>query len=308
MVRYRFIFLVFLLLSPVTLNAMEGVFWQPQNRDLNISDAKWQALMHDVRKTGFDTLIVQWTGYGDSFSTLEDRKKLQEKIYAAKQAGLNLILGLYMDPEFFERQKQPAAALQNYLDKLRVLDIKHLQLLQEELLIEPDGWYLSAEIDDFQWREQSARSLMLKWLKDTRVQIEKHSEQPVYISSFFVGNMTPKAYAGLLRKIQEEGLKVWVQDGSGVNKLTETQRSLYINNIFDCIDKRNNAADGIIYEVFMADVNKQFNALPKPIDELNKLLTNESFCTSKRALFSLRYLPISAGVLNYDVNQSSNKE
>lgn len=302
MKKLRSLCFLFLLLSPLSLNAMNGIIWQPQDQDLSIADSKWHALMHEVRQAGFDTFVLQWTRYGDSFSTPERREQLKKKVESAREAGLKLILGLYMDPEFFDRQKQPAMALSNYLNRLRVLDIKQVQLWQEELKVEPDGWYISAEIDDLNWRDESVRQLMLKWLKDTRNQIKKHSIQPVYISTFFVGNMTPISYRDLLTEIQAEGLRVWIQDGSGVNNLTVNQRALYLNTAFKCPNLDRAAASGIVYELFTIQTDEAFSALPKSETELKKRLALDKKCPNERLYFSLRYLPISEGILKYGVN------
>lgn len=298
----RCILLVFLMISPLSLHAMTAVYWQPQDRDLEVSDANWQTLMQRVRKAGFDTLVVQWTRYGDSFSTQENIERLRQKVSGAQHAGLKIILGLYMDPEFFNRQKQPPAALINYLDRLRVFDAKQLQLWQDELKIKPDGWYISAEIDDLNWREQSVRQLMLQWLRDTSNHIKQHTNKPVYISSFFVGNMAPAAYRTLLEEIQTQGLNVWVQDGRGVNKLTENQIKLYLDTVFACPDQGVSAASGIVYEMFNTTSEQTFNAIAKPAADINALLEQDKSCPNQRLYFSLRYLPMSAGILEYRVN------
>ena len=288
------LFVLFVLLTPLSLHAMNGIIWQPHDKDLAIPDVKWQALMHDVRKEDFDTFVVQWTRYGDSFSTKESQKQLQEKIAAARKAGLKLIIGLYMDPEFFELQQQPAVALDNYLNRLRVLDVAQVKLWQTLLQTEPEGWYISAEIDDLNWRDSAMRTLMLIWLTNTRHQIKQYSKQPVYISSFFTGQMTPASYGGLLTEMQAVGLKVWLQDGSGVNRLTAKQRDLYLSNT---------AASGIIYELFTMQASETFSASAKSAVELKSLFAHRPNYPDERLYFSLRYLPISAGVLEIDASE-----
>lgn len=297
MYKLRFFFsllLLSLLLKPVSLHAMNGIIWQPHDKDLAISDMGWQTLMHKVRLEGFDTFVVQWTRHGDSFSTPERREELQKKIESAREAGLKIILGLYMDPEFFDRQKQPAMALSNYLNRLRALDITQVQIWQSALSVAPDGWYISAEIDDFNWRDKALRQLMLTWLQETKNQIKKHSVLPVYISSFFTGKMTPASYGALVAEMQAIGFRVWVQDGSGVNTLTANQRELYLSHI---------AASGIVYELFTIKPGEQFSASAKSDREIKRLLAHRSGSFEDRLYFSLRYLPISAGVLEIAGNE-----
>lgn len=53
---------------------MKGIIWQPQNRDSQITDApSGRGLMSQLRLQGFDTLVLQWTRYGDAFTQPEQR-------------------------------------------------------------------------------------------------------------------------------------------------------------------------------------------------------------------------------------------
>lgn len=72
----------------------------------------------------------------------------------------------------------------------------------------------------------------------------------MYISSFFAGHMTPESYGRMLTEIHKLGLQVWVQDGLGVNTLTEPERALYLNFSAGC--QSLTPAQGIVYELFRA--------------------------------------------------------
>ncbi len=71
--------------------------------------------MSQLRFQGFDTLVLQWTRYGDAFTQPEQRTLLFKRAAAAQQTGLKLIVGLNANPEFFMHQKQSSAALESYL-------------------------------------------------------------------------------------------------------------------------------------------------------------------------------------------------
>ncbi|WP_202304506.1 DUF4434 family protein [Dryocola clanedunensis] len=289
------VFLAFLLICPQAI-AMKGIFWQPQLRDNQVSEAKWQSLMHSLRREGFDTLILQWTRYGDAFTHESESLALQQKAAAARSAGLRLIVGLYSDPDFFTRQKQPAAAQANYLNYLRTQDISQARSWLQKSGIEPDGWYISAEIDDLNWREDTSRQQMLKWLGDTRFGLAAVSDKPLYISSFFAGNMTPESFAGLNRQVKERGINVWVQDGSGVGKMNSAQRALYLDAAAGC--QTATPASGIVYELFSINPGKTFSASPKTESVITALLAKKSSCHKDSLYFSLRYLPQALGTLD----------
>ncbi|POT56568.1 hypothetical protein C3432_14235 [Citrobacter amalonaticus] len=294
--KFFSILLALLLVSPFSF-AMNGIFWQPQTRDNAVSDAAWQSLMNQLHQQGFDTLILQWTRYGDAFTQESERAALVKRAAAAQQAGLKLIVGLNADPDFFERQKQPATALENYLSRLRVKDVQQARYWAAAAGIHPDGWYISAEIDDLNWRETGVREQMLKWLGDTRKLLDGIASKPVYISSFFAGNMSPDGYRQLVSQMHEQGVNVWVQDGSGVGKLSAAQRDLYLNATTGC--QSSTPASGIVYELFMAGSGQTFVAKPKTSAEIASLLRARSSCGKDRVYFSLRYLPAAQGVLEH---------
>lgn len=64
--KFIFVLLTLLLVSPFSF-AMKGIIWQPQNRDSQVTDTQWQGLMSQLRLQGFDTLVLQWTRYGDAY-------------------------------------------------------------------------------------------------------------------------------------------------------------------------------------------------------------------------------------------------
>src|SRR5690554_2755554 len=170
---------VVLIVFGTSAYAMQGVFWQPQLRDLHISDHAWAGLMAQVREQGFDTLVLQWTRHDDSFSEVQQWQQLLKKTIAARQAGLKIIVGLHWDSQFFTLQKQPADALAAYLRQLAARDLQQLVLWQSRLPFVPDGWYVSAEIDDKNWRSQAQRKRLLGWLSSLRRGLGEHSGEPV---------------------------------------------------------------------------------------------------------------------------------
>lgn len=165
--KFIFVLLTLLLVSPFSF-AMKGIIWQPQNRDSQVTDTQWQGLMSQLRLQGFDTLVLQWTRYGDAFTQPEQRALLFKRAAAAQQAGLKLIVGLNADPEFFMHQKQSSAALESYLNRLLAADLQQARLWSAVPGVTPDGWYISAEIDDLNWCSEAARQPLLTWLNNAQ--------------------------------------------------------------------------------------------------------------------------------------------
>ncbi|HEY2452422.1 MAG TPA: DUF4434 family protein [Scandinavium sp.] len=296
MLKLRHLFLLVMLASPWA-NAMKAVFWQPQLRDMTVSEAQWTSLMQALRHQGFDTIVLQWTQYGSAFTDEKSHQQLQQKATVAHAAGLKVIVGLNADPEFFSRQKQSTAVLSHYLARLRVADVQQAKRWLMASDFRPDGWYLSAEIDDLNWRNPAARTELLAWLGDTHKQLATLDSSPVYISSFFAGNMTPESYTGMLAEIEKRGIGVWVQDGHGVKALNQPQRQLYLSSATGC--QAQTPARGIVYEVFDVVPGKTFSAKPLPPKHMSGQLAQTSACGKDALYFSLRYLPAAQGILQY---------
>lgn len=290
--KLRHLLLLLVLASPLA-NAMNAVFWQPQLRDASATQAQWASLMNKVHQQGFDTIVLQWTQYGTAFADVKERQQLQQRAADAKAAGLKVIVGLYADPDFFQRQKQTAAAQANYLSRLRVADIKQAKAWSAHI----DGWYISAEIDDLNWRTPEARAQLQQWLGTLHSQLIAVNNKPVYISSFFAGNMTPDSYSQMLAQIHQLGIQVWVQDGRGVNVLSKQVRDLYLDVSAGC--QHLTPASGIVYEIFQVIPGKTFSAAPLAAEELTSRLAQKSACGKSTVYFSLRYLPIAKGTLEH---------
>lgn len=293
--KFHFLLLLLTLLTSPLAMAMNAVFWQPQLRDSEVSESQWQALMHTLHQQGFDTLVLQWTQYGTAFADEKGRQQLIQRATDARNAGLKLIVGLHSDPDFFTRQKQTGAARKHYLNRLRIADVRQARLWNLE--VQPDGWYISAEIDDLNWRNPQARAQLLYWLRDTRSQLENVANKPVYISSFFAGNMTPESYQQMLTGISAQGVKVWVQDGRGVGKLSATEREHYLTPAVGC--ETQSPASGTVYEIFHVIPGNAFHARPLSAREMSVALAQKSNCGKDRLYFSLRYLPAAQGILSY---------
>ena len=290
MILIRILACTLLLVLSAPSQAMTALFYQPQKSDQTIPTEKWSSIFKSVRNNGFDTLVVQWTQYGDFLSEDKDREWLVKVLTQAKVAKLKLVIGLNADPEVFTKLKQAPAGLEIYLQKNYENDRKLITFWRQSSLIENTiGWYLPLEVDDREWREQDRRMILKQFLDRELQQINSISNKDVYISSFFTGNMTPQNYAQQLAELKAgTKLKIWVQDGSGTKKLTRSERSLYLQDISDC---KANTMDGLIFEIFVQTEHDQsFTAEPLKPADLIRNLKLRSPCKRDSVFFELRYL------------------
>ncbi len=277
-----------LLVSPFA-SAMNAVMYQPQLRDITVTDAQWQSVLSKLKGQGIDTLVLQWSRYDDAFRDDESRAWLEHKAQLTTASGLKLVVGLAADGQFFERQKQPPSALENYLNHLRADDVavakRWLEVLGEKSIA---GWYISSELDDRRWRDPQMQQIAQDWLYKTRLSLTAVADKPVSVSSFFAGNMTPDTYRKWVATLSHSGVKVWVQDGAGTQVLTDTERALYLQA----------PAAGHVIELFRQEKNATpFKAVPAPAAYQQKWLSTPVPHGQDRIYFSLRYMSAANGVL-----------
>lgn len=278
------------LLVPLTSHAITAIFYQPQAVDQTIPIEKWRTIFSSAHNKGIDTVVVQWTQYGDFLQSDKDMDWLKQVLLQAKSAKLKVIMGLSADPEVFTKTQQAPAGLEVYFQKSldgnkRLLSNWITSPLMDNVI----GWYIPLEIDDREWRDHERQAILKRYLDRQISQIKELSSKPVYISSFFTGNMTPNNYGQMLSNLKEgKQLKIWVQDGGGTNKLSASERSLYLNTISNCKAK---ISDGLIFEIFTQTQHDQiFTAESLTPKLLSSKLKQRAPCKEDSLFFELRYL------------------
>ena len=274
----------------MTAHAMTGMIYQPQQRDMKLPDAFWSATFSDLRKRGFDTLIVQWTQYGEIFSKNKEKEWLKRRLQDAVMADLKLVIGLYADPDVFSSLEMPTNLLEPYFLKNTE---KNLTLAREFSILLPKdsiaGWYLTLEVDDRRWRAQSDQLVLAKQLARDVTQLKTQNDLPVYISTFFKGNSEPKQFKEMLSELKKTSdLRIWVQDGVGTKKLLPAETALYITTLTQCKDT---PVAGVVFEIFnQVGADSNFKAEPLSAGQLKKALLQRAPCGGDSIFFSLRYL------------------
>lgn len=284
------------LLAPLLACASTAIIYQPQLRDRDVAQVQWPALFGQLRGQGFDTLVLQWTAYGDAFADPQGHAWLLQRVREARAAGLRVVIGLDSDPAFFQRQQASNAQLGDYLHTLSRRNGDLARQWVDELGADAvAGWYLPIEIDDKRWRDPDARKPLQDYLASERRQLDRIARRPVYVTSFFAGNMAPSRYAQLLDDVQQSGVHAWVQDGAGTGRLGEGERKLYLDAASQCSAAH---ARGVVFEIFHQTGNDQgFSAVPLPAAEAHAALAQRAPCQGDSVFFELRYLPALAGVM-----------
>ncbi|MBI6920596.1 MULTISPECIES: DUF4434 family protein [Pseudomonas] len=259
--------------------ADQRLFYQPLNRDASITPAQWQQLWHATVAQGGKTLIVQWSAYGDSdFGGAQGW--LANSLRSAHAQGLQLVLGLYMDPAYYQRLEALDGEGQNSYWKAQLgRSLSQYQQLRNTWQLPVDGWYLPMELDDQHFREAERRDALYSQLQAFNRQLDK----PLHISAFSAGKLSPRINAAWLEQLAGLGLTVWWQDGAGTGRLPALVRQGY-EQALPC-------RVGVVREAFrqVSGPGQAFRAEPAE----PKL---SSGCHAE-AVFALRYRPWARNVL-----------
>lgn len=270
--------------------AMTGMIYQPQQRDMTLPNSFWPTTFSDLRKLGFDTLVVQWTQYGDIFSAGVEKQWLRERLLDAVGADLKLVIGLYADPDSFASLEMPTDLLEAYFLKNTAKNID-LARYWEGALPKQNivGWYLPTEIDDRRWRANSDQRVLATQIKRDVTELRRLTEKPAYITTFFKGHAEPDEYKAMLQEIKRTSeVNIWVQDGVGGKTLLPAETGLYLKPLSEC---GNTPAKGLVFEIFrQIGPDTNFKAEPLSPPSLSKALTQRAPCGGDSVFFSLRYL------------------
>lgn len=276
--------------SAVQANDLKAIFFQPRKMDLAVPVKNWPQIFSLAKAKGFDTVIFQWTSFGDAFQSPENQAWLKGRMLEAHGAGLKLVIGLSSDPEIFTHLKQPPAIIGSYFRKMNQKNLELAHYWKKNLKPEfISAWYIPLEIDDREWRTEEARAPLRKYLSQQVTELRGVQSIPVYISSFFAGYMTPENYSNMLENLGSQSkVQIWVQDGGGTGKLTGSERELYLSNLRMC---KGQAVHGIIYELFrQTEADHNFAAEPLKPAEMTAVLNQKSPCNKDNVFFALNYL------------------
>lgn len=219
----RLIYALALLFSTFAAQADDRLFYQPLNVDASLSETQWQQIWRASAAQGAKTLIVQWTAYGDS-DLGGATGWLAHALQSAHDNGLQLVLGLYMDPAYYQRQSElDTPGLEAYWQHQLGRSLAQQRQVSEQWKLPVAGWYLPMELDDWHFQAAERRQALQRQLKDFAGQMKA----PLQLSAFSGGKLAPQVYGNWLGEIAGLGVQVWWQDGAGTGALPERVRQAY---------------------------------------------------------------------------------
>jgi hypothetical protein len=188
------------------------------------------------------------------------------------------VIGLAADPAYFQTVLQPGwkDRFNDYWAGLQRQSLAQQQRLLprlRQLGLSVAGWYLPAELSDRLFAEAPRRAAIRSQLQ----QLAGRLDQPLHISAYSTGQLSPDANGAWLQQLQDAGLQVWWQDGEGIADLPALVRRAYLQAVPCPV--------GIVREAF-----RQTSAAGAPFTAVPATPQPPLAC-HPNAVFSLQYLP-----------------
>lgn len=242
----------------------DRTFVQFLRMDAKRSDAQWDSWFTNIDTLGFSEIIVQWS----SFKTVnfyfnpapgeESSDTLAAFIRAAGRHNKKVWIGLHYDPRFWEKiSKENGGPVSYFKERLEQMDRGLPFLLDALETADPsgkiiNGWYISDEIDDRNWRTPARRNTLWRYLKSLRRMLSKANPAwPTLISGFSNGDIPPVQWAAFWKDLlTQTGIDGFLfQDGIGAGKLTFEASVSYQRALLDAFDGAESIF-GVIVELF----------------------------------------------------------
>ncbi|CAK9889047.1 MULTISPECIES: DUF4434 domain-containing protein [Pseudomonas] len=222
---------VLLFVLSLSATADQHLFYQPLERDAQVSQAQWRTLWKASVAQGGKTLIVQWSAYGDSdFGGAQGW--LANSLRLAHEQGLQLVLGLYMDAAYSQRiDELDGIGLMAYWQTQLDNSLAQQRKVREQWQLPVSGWYLPMTLDDGHFHSADRRQALYTQLQA----FNRRLDAPLHISAFSTGRLSPAVNARWLEQLASLKLQVWWQDGAGSTRLAPLVRQGYLDALPDSI-------------------------------------------------------------------------
>jgi hypothetical protein len=280
---------------------LSGTFLQLLTEHHTWREEQWVHLFDAFRRLSLSQVILQWVmSDGQSFFASDVagsvRSPLQTILELGETTNIDVIIGLVHDSDYWLRITQPSAAVATYLANR---ESRIVQLVTE---ITPllrsyrsfSGWFMTEEIDDINWHEPAATSVLHSYLQRVSDYLRlAFPGIPVAISGFSNAHGTAVQlevfWRDLLNAAPAIGT-VLFQDGIGARKLTLEKLPRYLRAVRAATDASGRRLWSVV-ELFEqtggAPLDSgEFRASAAPFSRVAAQLQVEAACASALIAFS----------------------
>lgn len=246
----------------------------------------WNKVFSEMKACHMQQLILQWSRHG-VVDFLKDDTWLRTILESAHQYGIQVIIGLYGDNQYFKVIENAELDLSGYFKSLFAINQEQAHRVYQ---IAQDyesfaGWYLTEEIDDLHFQTLSRQELLKAYLQNMAVALACLSDHPLYLSGFYSNQTSPQEYAKVFGDITQKKYRILLQSGIGA-QLVDFQESREYLTAFrklfgtQCIP---------VVEAFAMREENNITTMDFALFNRQMALVQEGKKEQKIALFSLRY-------------------
>ena len=248
--------------------------------------ADWARSFRSLRALGMTQVVLQWTADGEAAYYPSQRLRtgpmppLDTLVDLAEAAGMRVLVGLSHDPMYWSHIAGEPDQVARYLGELRSRSLRVARELVPRLAHRRafEGWYLSEEIDDLNWRDPARHAMVSAHLKALTSELRTLDARARIAISGFANAGTDRVvlqafWEDLLTEAPELGI-VMFQDGVGVGKLSLEELPGVLAAVKRAVDGRQRELR-VIVEVFRQTAGapidtRPFAAEPASIERLRQ--------------------------------------
>lgn len=249
------------------------------------SETDWTVFFSFLKELQISELYLQWTVAGthsfflsNSFQTVKS-PPLETILELGEQFEIKINIGLIYDYEYWNQIPKDSKQVKIYLDdllnrsKLAAEEITSISINYKSF----NGWYITEEIDDINWRADDKRELLFSYLERLTNVLEKLTPgYQITISGFSNGQTEIAEFTEFWNQLFKRARVnlALLQDGIGTRKLTLSELPNYLA-AFKESATNNQREMGVIVEIFHQTdgypINKKlFHAVPANLSRINR--------------------------------------
>ncbi len=272
--------------EPEPIYPIQGTFIQLlENSHGQWDKNDWLIFFSYLKKLKISDLYLQWTVADTraffSSSSFQSVKfpPLETILKLAEQFDIKINIGLVYDYEYWNQITKNSHQVKTYLDELLSRSIFAAEQITPIAINYKsfNGWYITEEVDDINWRLVDKRELLFSYLGQLSSALEKLTPgYQIAISGFCNGQIEIAEFNEFWNQLFKRtriDLALF-QDGIGTNKLTFSKLPDYLAAFKQsAID--NQREIGVIVEIFRQidgyPINKKpFQAVPADLFRINR--------------------------------------
>lgn len=277
-----------LVLSTTPANAapggeVSGAFIQFNRANAAWPAERWRGILDEMQKLMFDTVFIQWSAeepalyFRDRDMPFKEQYDALDRVMeAARGRNLSIFIGLQHDPAFWKEITARDKVLRDYFLVRQAQNERLQKALFRKFGDRADwtGYYITDEIDDLSWREDTRRKILKDYLARTIQELrEADPGRPVAVSAFFRARTAPEIVAKNLYSLTADiGLDyLLIQDGAGSGDPPLEVTPMYYSSLLGTGQRRKPAL-WIVLEAFRQTSGKAepFAAEPSPPERFKR--------------------------------------